>query len=146
IGTLSLGFSARLNMRFGARATLVPGLALIALGLALFARAPVGGSYFSDVLPVMILLGTGAGLCFPSLMPLAMSGATRRDAGPAVPWCPGGVGRWAAPPGPSPLQHRRRVLELLLLLRVARQASRRVGIGLVKCLVLEQGRDERVEV
>jgi EmrB/QacA subfamily drug resistance transporter len=81
IGTLSLGFSARLNMRFGARATLVPGLTLIAAGLLLFSQAPVDGSYLTDVLPVMVLLGTGAGLSFPSLMTLAMSGATRDDSG-----------------------------------------------------------------
>ena len=81
IGTLSLGFSARLNLRFGARATLLPGLALIVAGLLLFARAPVDGSYVSDILPVMVLLGTGAGLSFPSLMTLAMSGATERDSG-----------------------------------------------------------------
>src|SRR5256714_1830279 len=81
IGALSLGFSARLNMRFGPRATLIPSLVLIGVGLALFARAPVDGSYLSDVLPVMVLLGTGAGLSFPSLMTLAMSGATRSDSG-----------------------------------------------------------------
>jgi Major Facilitator Superfamily len=81
IGTLSLGFSERLNMRFGPRATLIPGLVLIGAGLALFARAPVGGSYLTDILPVMVLLGTGAGLSFPSLMTLAMSGATRSDSG-----------------------------------------------------------------
>jgi EmrB/QacA subfamily drug resistance transporter len=81
IGALSLGFSARLVMRFGARATLLPGLALIAPGLLLFARAPVDASYVTDVLPAMVLLGIGAGLCFPSLMTLAMSGATQSDAG-----------------------------------------------------------------
>jgi EmrB/QacA subfamily drug resistance transporter len=81
IGTLSLGFSARLNMRFGPRATLLPGLGLIAAGLILFARAPVGATYLTDVLPAMVLLGTGAGLSFPSLMTLAMSGATRSDSG-----------------------------------------------------------------
>jgi EmrB/QacA subfamily drug resistance transporter len=81
IGTLSLGFSARLNMRFGARATLIPGLALIAAGLALFAIVPVDASYVANLLPAMVLLGTGAGLSFPSLMTLAMSGATRSDSG-----------------------------------------------------------------
>jgi EmrB/QacA subfamily drug resistance transporter len=81
IGTLSLGFSARLNTRFGPRATLLPSLVLLGAGLALFARVPVGGSYLGDVLPAMILLGTGAGLAFPSLMTLAMSGATREDSG-----------------------------------------------------------------
>jgi EmrB/QacA subfamily drug resistance transporter len=81
IGTLSLGFSERLNMRFGPRATLIPALVLILAGLAFFARVPVDGSYVSDVLPVMVLLGMGAGLAFPSLMMLAMSGATRSDSG-----------------------------------------------------------------
>jgi EmrB/QacA subfamily drug resistance transporter len=81
IGTLSLGFSARLNMRFGARATLLPGLVLVGAGLLLFARTPANGTYVTDILPVMVLLGTGAGLSFPSLMALAMSGATPEDSG-----------------------------------------------------------------
>jgi EmrB/QacA subfamily drug resistance transporter len=81
IGVLSLGFSARLNMRFGARATLVPGLVLLVAGLALFTRAPIDGDYLVDILPSMILLGVGAGLSFPSLMTLAMSGATQSDSG-----------------------------------------------------------------
>jgi EmrB/QacA subfamily drug resistance transporter len=81
IGVLSLGFSARLNMRFGAKATLLPGLVLIVAGLALFSRAPVDGNYAVDVLPVMFLLGIGAGLAFPSLMTLGMSGATQSDSG-----------------------------------------------------------------
>jgi EmrB/QacA subfamily drug resistance transporter len=81
IGVLSLVFAPRLNLRFGAKATLVPGLVLIVVGLALFARAPADGSYVVDVLPTMLLLGVGAGLSFPSLMTLAMSGATQSDAG-----------------------------------------------------------------
>jgi EmrB/QacA subfamily drug resistance transporter len=81
IGTLSLGFSARLNLRYGARATLLPGLVLVFAGLALIARAPVDGSYVRDVLPTMVLFGVGAGLSFPSLTTLAMSGATPSDTG-----------------------------------------------------------------
>jgi EmrB/QacA subfamily drug resistance transporter len=81
MGTLSLRYSERLITRFGARRTLLPGLALIAVGLALFARAPVNGSYAPDVLPTLILLGAGAGVSFPALMTLAMSGATPSDAG-----------------------------------------------------------------
>jgi MFS family permease len=34
-----------------------------------------------DVMPAMALMGLGAGLGFPSLMTLAMSGATQRDSG-----------------------------------------------------------------
>jgi EmrB/QacA subfamily drug resistance transporter len=81
IGVLSLGFSARLNLRFGARATLLPGLVLLVAGLLLFARAPVDGGYVVDLLPAMVLFGIGAGLAFPSLTTLAMSGATQSDSG-----------------------------------------------------------------
>jgi EmrB/QacA subfamily drug resistance transporter len=81
LGTLSLRYSERLIMRFGARRTLLPGLVLIAAGLALFARVPVDGSYPTDVLPSMILLGLGIGVSFPALATLAMSGATQHDAG-----------------------------------------------------------------
>ena len=81
IGTLSLGFSERINMRFGPRATLIPALLFIGGGLALFARVPVDAAYLPDVLPVMLLLGAGAGLAFPALMMLAMSGATPSDSG-----------------------------------------------------------------
>ncbi len=81
MGTLSVRYTDRLVMRFGARTMVLGGLALFMAGLALFTRAPVDGDYVSHVLPVMVLLGAGAGLCFPALMTLAMSGATPSDAG-----------------------------------------------------------------
>jgi EmrB/QacA subfamily drug resistance transporter len=81
IGALSLGFSAQLITRLGARAILLPGMALIAVGLVLLTGAPVGGDYVTDVLPAMVLLGVGAGLAFPALVTLAMSGATASDSG-----------------------------------------------------------------
>ncbi len=81
MGVLSLRYSERLIMRFGARTMLFPGLILIAAGLLLFSRAPVHGDYLTNVLPVMLLFGLGIGSSFPSLMTLAMSGATPEDAG-----------------------------------------------------------------
>jgi EmrB/QacA subfamily drug resistance transporter len=81
MGGLSLFYAEKLITRFGARRTLVPGLGLVAAGLLLFTRAPVDGSYVTDILPVMLLIGAGAAVCFPSLMTLAMSGATPADAG-----------------------------------------------------------------
>jgi len=81
MGTLSVRYCDVLVTRFGARATMLPGLVLIMAGLALFTRAPVDGGYVTYVLPPMILLGLGAGLCFPALMTLAMSTATPQDAG-----------------------------------------------------------------
>jgi len=81
IGALSLGFSDRLIMRFGAKTTLIPGLLMILGGLLLFARVPVDGDYVTDVLPSAILFGVGAGVSFPSMVTLAMSGATPSDSG-----------------------------------------------------------------
>jgi EmrB/QacA subfamily drug resistance transporter len=81
IGTLSLGYSDRIVLRFGARATLLPSLVLIGAGLVLFTQVPVDGHYVSDLLPTMLLLGAGAGLAFPALMTLAMGGVSESDAG-----------------------------------------------------------------
>ncbi len=81
MGTLTGRYSEPLIMRFGARRLLFPGLGLVALGLAYFTRAPVNADYVTDVLPVLVLLGTGIGISFPALMTIAMSGATRSDAG-----------------------------------------------------------------
>jgi EmrB/QacA subfamily drug resistance transporter len=81
MGTLSVRYSEPLITRFGARNVVIPGLALVAAGLGLFARVPVDGTYAVDVLPTMVLIGAGAGLTFPALMTIAMSGATPSDAG-----------------------------------------------------------------
>jgi EmrB/QacA subfamily drug resistance transporter len=81
MGTLSLRYSERLITRFGARRTLLPGLVLIVSALALFTQVSVDGSYVTHVLPTMILLGTGAGIAFPALMTLAMSGVEPSQAG-----------------------------------------------------------------
>jgi EmrB/QacA subfamily drug resistance transporter len=81
IATMSLGFSARLITRYGARRTLIPGLVLVAGGLLLFRRVPTAANYATDLLPAMVLMGIGAGIGFPSLMTLAMSAATPEDSG-----------------------------------------------------------------
>jgi EmrB/QacA subfamily drug resistance transporter len=81
MGVMSIRYSERLVMRFGARTTLIPGMALVAVGIALLALAPVDGSYAVHVLPAMILFGFGGGTSFPALMKIAMSSATPQDAG-----------------------------------------------------------------
>jgi EmrB/QacA subfamily drug resistance transporter len=81
MAVMSIRVTAQLNLRFGPRATLLPSLVVIVAGLLWFARTPVDASYAVDILPSMILMGLGTGLAFPSLMTLAMSGATHEDAG-----------------------------------------------------------------
>jgi EmrB/QacA subfamily drug resistance transporter len=81
MGAMSLRYSGPLIMRFGPRAPLIAALLSIAAGLLLFARTPVDAGYLVDVAPAMVLIGLGAGVGFPSLMGLAMSGATPSDSG-----------------------------------------------------------------
>jgi EmrB/QacA subfamily drug resistance transporter len=81
VGLFSLTIAARIMTRIGAKATLMPGLALIAVGLALFSRVPVHGTYLADVFPGMVLFGIGAGLAFTPSIALAMADAAPADTG-----------------------------------------------------------------
>jgi EmrB/QacA subfamily drug resistance transporter len=81
MAALSLGLSARIVMRFGVKVPLTAGMVLVALGLLLFARAPVDGSFAVDVLPSMILLGFGVGVAFNPVLLAAMSDVKPEEAG-----------------------------------------------------------------
>ena len=81
MAVFSLGLSAKLVMRFGIRLPLATGLGLAAVGLLLFARAPVDGGFVIDVLPSMILLGLGAGMAFNPVLLAAMSEVEQSEAG-----------------------------------------------------------------
>ncbi len=81
MGAFSLGLSAKLVMRFGIRAPLAVGLLFAALGLLLFARAPVDGNFLADVLPGMLLMGFGAGMAFNPVLLAAMSDVEPSESG-----------------------------------------------------------------
>jgi EmrB/QacA subfamily drug resistance transporter len=81
MGVFSISLSAKLVMRFGIRPPLAAGLLLAAVGLALFVRAPVHGSFVVDVLPSMILLGIGAGTAFNPVLLAAMSDVAPEESG-----------------------------------------------------------------
>jgi EmrB/QacA subfamily drug resistance transporter len=81
IGVMSFVFAEPLITRFGPRTVLRAGLVFLLAAMAWFARLPVGAAYPTDVAPSLALIGIGAGLCFPSIVGLAMSGATSGDAG-----------------------------------------------------------------
>jgi EmrB/QacA subfamily drug resistance transporter len=81
MGVLSVGLSAKLVLRFGLRIPLAAGLSIAAVGLLLFARAPVDGNFVVDVLPSMILLGLGAGMAFNPVLLAAMSDVEPNEAG-----------------------------------------------------------------
>ena len=51
----------------GARPLLAVGSAVAGLGLLLLSGISVPGTYVADIMPGSLLLGIGAGLCFPTL-------------------------------------------------------------------------------
>jgi EmrB/QacA subfamily drug resistance transporter len=81
MAAFSLGLSAKVVMRFGMRAPIGVGLALAAAGLVLFARAPVAGDFWVDVLPGMTLLGLGGGLALNPALLAAMSEVGPHESG-----------------------------------------------------------------
>lgn len=81
MAAFALGLSAKLVMRFGIKTPLVAGLALATIGLLLFSRTPVAGSFMLDVLPGMVFLGFGAGIAFNPMLMAAMSDVEQSDTG-----------------------------------------------------------------
>jgi EmrB/QacA subfamily drug resistance transporter len=81
MGAFSLGLSARIVMRFGTRLPIGVGMALVSLGLLLFARAPVDGSFWLDVLPSMLVLGIGVGMAMNPVLIAAMSDVEPSESG-----------------------------------------------------------------
>jgi EmrB/QacA subfamily drug resistance transporter len=80
-GASSLLLSDKLVMRFGIKPPLLAGLGFYLVALLLFARAPVDGSFFADVLPAMLVLGIGGGITFNPILLAAMSGVEPNEAG-----------------------------------------------------------------
>ncbi|WCB95434.1 putative MFS-type transporter EfpA [Baekduia alba] len=81
MGALSIGYTDKLIMRFGARNVLIPGLVGVCAGLAWLTQISPDGTYWVDIFPAMAIFGVGAGTAFPALMTLAMSGVEPEQAG-----------------------------------------------------------------
>jgi sugar phosphate permease len=81
LGAISQGPAAWAVDRFGIRPTIIGGLGLMALGLLLFARSPVGGSFLVDVLPGMLVLGVGAAFGFMAVILASTIGVPESEAG-----------------------------------------------------------------
>lgn len=83
IGALSLGPAQWLIRRYGSRVLTVGSMAAIVLATAWFAREPVDAVYLRDLLPPMILFGTGAGVGFLATMLLTLQDTEPEHAGVA---------------------------------------------------------------
>jgi EmrB/QacA subfamily drug resistance transporter len=78
---LSAGLASNFAPRIGVRPIAVTGMVLTILGLLLFSRMPVDGSYAADVLPGMILSSLGMGAIFMPLTLVATTGLDNEDQG-----------------------------------------------------------------
>jgi EmrB/QacA subfamily drug resistance transporter len=81
LAAMSSGLSARLVERFGAKRTLVVGIAGPVLGLLLFSQVGQSTPYFPAIFASFALLGLGFGAANPPLMMIAMEDVPARDAG-----------------------------------------------------------------
>ena len=81
LGAISRGPSAWAVNRFGTKPTILGGLSMMAIGLLLFSRAPVGGSFLLDVLPGMLVLGVGAAFAFMAVILASTTGVPENEAG-----------------------------------------------------------------
>jgi EmrB/QacA subfamily drug resistance transporter len=81
MAAFSIGLSAKMVMRFGLRLPIVAGMLLATGGLALFALAPVNGSFLPHVLPGMLLLGVGCGMALNPVMLAAMNDVEPGESG-----------------------------------------------------------------
>ena len=81
MGLMSVGITARLVGRFGAKRVLVVGMASATLGLLLLTRIGPGSSFTTVVAPAFVLIGYGAGTSFMPLLSIAMADVPTADAG-----------------------------------------------------------------
>jgi EmrB/QacA subfamily drug resistance transporter len=78
---ISAGLASGLAPRIGVRPVAAAGMVLTVLGMILFARMPVDGSYAIDVLPGMIVGSLGMGAIFMPLTLVATTGLEDEDQG-----------------------------------------------------------------
>jgi EmrB/QacA subfamily drug resistance transporter len=75
--------ATRLLGRIGARALMIAGPLIVAVGLVYLSRLTADGSYIVQVLPALVIMGVGMACVFVPLQNLALSGVEPHDAGAA---------------------------------------------------------------
>jgi EmrB/QacA subfamily drug resistance transporter len=81
MAAFSIGWSAKVVMRYGLRLPIIVGMLLTTVGLALFAVAPVSGSFWLHILPGMLLMGIGCGMALNPVMLAAMNDVAPEESG-----------------------------------------------------------------
>jgi EmrB/QacA subfamily drug resistance transporter len=83
MGFVSLGLIPRLVRLVDLKTLVVSGLVLITAGLLALDRISVHTGFVAGILPTMLLMGTGFGLCFMPSVSIAMSDVAESDSGVA---------------------------------------------------------------
>jgi predicted MFS family arabinose efflux permease len=73
--------AGHLIARAGVRIPMASGFAIVAGGLLLLSQVSVGGSYFADVLPGMLITGIGLGMILVSVSVSVLTGAADEESG-----------------------------------------------------------------
>jgi len=78
---IMLGAIGKLIGRFGFKPLALIGLAILAVGALLFARASVGGTYLADILPASLIVAVGMALAFVPITIAGLSGIGPQQVG-----------------------------------------------------------------
>lgn len=81
IMVLMVGVTGKLVGRFGFKLPLVAGLLVLALGMMLFGRLPVGGSFAADVLAASLVAALGMSLSYIPALIASLSAVQPEDTG-----------------------------------------------------------------
>ncbi|HEX4017571.1 MAG TPA: MFS transporter [Frankiaceae bacterium] len=78
--SVAIGLGTGLMPKVGTKRLLLVGFALCSVALGLLSRLTIHSGYAADVLPSMILLAVGAGLCFPAITNASLHGVSGENA------------------------------------------------------------------
>jgi Na+/melibiose symporter-like transporter len=78
---IGAGLAQQLVTRIGARETPILGIVIGVVGMLLFLRLEPGGSYLTDLLPAIVVVSVGMGMCFVPITLIVTSGVGQETAG-----------------------------------------------------------------
>ena len=81
VAVMSAGLTARIMARLGPKTTALSGLAVVAVGLALFVQSGPNTAYFPQIFGAVLLIGFGAATAFTPLLTIALAAVPTKDAG-----------------------------------------------------------------
>jgi len=81
VAVMSAGLTARIMRRLGPKIPALGGLAVVAVGLALFVKSGPDTAYFPQIFVAVLLIGFGAATAFTPLLTIALAAVPSKDAG-----------------------------------------------------------------